>query len=101
MASNFQYGDHFLSPDVFLWQSQNRTKQDGKHGKLIRDHALLGVQVQLFARAEKKRAGGAASPFVYCGPVTFMDWEGEGPITVRWRLDSALPQRFVEELRVP
>ncbi len=100
MASHFQYGDHFLSSDIFQWQSQNRTKQDGKHGMLIRDHVSLGVQVHLFVRAEKKRAGGTASPFVYCGPVTFMDWKGEGPITVQWRLDSALPQRFVEELRI-
>lgn len=101
MASNFQYSDHFLSPDVFQWQSQKRTKQSVKHGKLIRDHEALGVQVHLFVRAEKKRAGRAAAPFVYCGPVTFIDWEGEAPITVRWDLSTPLQARFFTEFGVP
>jgi len=100
MASNFQYGDHFLSPDLFQWQSQNRTKQSGKHGKLIRDHVAQGVQVHLFVRAEKKRAGGVAAPFVYCGPVTFGGWESETPITVQWRLSQPVPDRFRTELLV-
>ncbi|MFO1298854.1 MAG: DUF3427 domain-containing protein [Burkholderiaceae bacterium] len=100
MASQFQYGDHFLAPDLFQWQSQNRTKQSGKHGTLIRDHAALGVAVHLFVRAEKKRAGGAAAPFVYCGPVTFVDWEGEAPVTVRWRLPQPLQARLIAEFNV-
>jgi superfamily II DNA or RNA helicase/diadenosine tetraphosphate (Ap4A) HIT family hydrolase len=100
MASQFQYGDHFLAPDMFQWQSQNRTKQSGKHGTLIRDHATLGVAVHLFVRAEKKRSGGAAAPFVYCGPVTFVEWEGDAPITVRWRLPQPLPARLITEFSV-
>lgn len=97
MASQFQYGDTFLAPDLFQWQSQNRTKQFGKHGTLIHDHVALGVDVHLFVRAEKKLPGGIAAPFVYCGPVTFVDWNGEAPITVRWRLGHALSERLMSE----
>lgn len=100
MGSQFQYGDHFLAPDLFQWQSQNRTKQSGKHGALISGHSTLGASVHLFVRSEKKRSGGAAAPFVYCGPVTFVDWEGEAPITVRWRLPKRLPDRLIAEFNV-
>jgi superfamily II DNA or RNA helicase len=100
MAQQFQYGDRFLAPDLFQWQSQNRTRQDSAHGQLIRDHAARGVAVHLFVRAEKKR-GAMSAPFVYCGPVTFVDWEGDSPITVRWRLQTALPDRLSQEFMAP
>lgn len=101
MTSNFQYGDHFLSSDMFQWQSQNRTKQESKSGTLIREHQAIGARVELFVRAEKKLAGGGAAPFVYCGPVTFVDWEGEKPITVRWRLEQPLTGRLAKEFSAP
>ena len=31
---------------------------------------------------------GKGAPFVYCGPVQFIDWEGDQPITVRWKLSE-------------
>jgi hypothetical protein len=100
MTQNFQYGDRFLAPDLFQWQSQNRTRQDSAHGQLIRDHVARGVAVHLFVRAEKKR-GATSAPFVYCGPVTFVDWHGDAPITVRWKLESALPERLEREFTSP
>jgi hypothetical protein len=100
MAQEFQYGDHFLTPDIFQWQSQNRTRQNSQHGSLIRDHVALGVTVHLFVRQEKKR-GAMAAPFVYCGPVTFSDWSGDSPITVRWKLEPPLPDRIFRELASP
>lgn len=99
MAQEFQYGDRFLAPDLFQWQSQNRTRQQSAHGGLIRDHAALGIEVHLFVRKEKKRGSGAA-PFVYCGPVSFAQWEGDAPITVQWRLGESVPGRLFDELGV-
>jgi superfamily II DNA or RNA helicase/HKD family nuclease/diadenosine tetraphosphate (Ap4A) HIT family hydrolase len=96
MDEQFQYGDRFLSNERFQWQSQNRTRQSDKHGNLIRNHERLGVAVHLFVRAEKRLNGGAA-PFVYCGPVTFLSWSGEQPITVTWKLDRPLPDRLLTE----
>jgi superfamily II DNA or RNA helicase/diadenosine tetraphosphate (Ap4A) HIT family hydrolase len=97
MAQEFQYGDRFLAPDLFQWQSQNRTRQNSATGRLIREHAASGVTVHLFVRREKKR-GSMAAPFVYCGPVTFVEWEGDAPITVHWQLGSTLPERLAQEL---
>jgi hypothetical protein len=90
-GSEFQYRDHFVSRQVFEWQSQNRTTQEGADGRSIRHHQEEGIAVHLFVRKEKKRPGGGAAPFVYCGDVTFERWEGERPITVRWKLPEAVP----------
>ncbi|WP_063934718.1 DUF3427 domain-containing protein [Archangium violaceum] len=101
MAESFQYADHFISPSLFQWQSQNRTTQQGKHGQLLRNHVAEGVSVHLFVRAEKKLRSGNAAPFIYCGPVRFESWKGEEPITVMWRLDEPVPTRLREVLKVP
>ena len=90
MPQEFRYGDRFLSSDLFEWHSQNRTRRESAHGRLIREHVALGVQVHLFVRATKKR-GSAAAAFTYCGPVSLVDCQGDAPMTVHWRLASALP----------
>jgi superfamily II DNA or RNA helicase/diadenosine tetraphosphate (Ap4A) HIT family hydrolase len=101
-ASAFQYRDKFLGPDLFQWQSQNRTRRDSADGQEIREHRQKNVPVHLFVRAQKKRAGqSGAAPFIYCGDVEFVDWEGDAPITVRWRLSEPVPRRLQQELAVP
>jgi hypothetical protein len=101
LHGDFAYRDVFLAPDQLQWQSQNRTRRTDKHGKLIHDHEKLGVEVHLFVRAQKKDAKGAAAPFVYCGQARFESWEGEKPITVKWRLEHLLPDRLFMQFRKP
>ena len=96
-----RYEDHFLGPDRFQWQSQNRTRQDSKDGESIRDHAQLGINVHLFIRPRPKLRNGTAAPFTYCGQVDFVAWERDKPITVTWRLRDRVPERLLDDLRVP
>ena len=42
------------------------------------------------SEAKRNGAGGAA-PFVYCGDVQFLEWHGDRPITVRWKLPTDVP----------
>jgi hypothetical protein len=100
MEEAHQYRDHFLSPDEFEWQSQNRTTQSSADGTAIRDHQARGIDVHLFVRRTKKIRGKAA-PFVYCGLLKFQRWEGEKPITVWWGLEVPVPERLRGELQVP
>jgi len=44
---------------------------------------------------------GRGAPFYYCGPVEFLSWSGDKPITVIWRLSTAVPEPLREELAVP
>lgn len=92
LPDQFRYGDRFLSPERFEWESQNRTRQGDKHGQTIRHHAERGIPVHLFVRREAKR-GSKAAPFIYCGQVDFEEWEGERPIKVLWKLRQPLPAR--------
>jgi hypothetical protein len=38
---------------------------------------------------------------VYYGDVTFVEWHGDRPITVKWQLPEPVPERLRGELRVP
>ena len=98
MAEDHRYKDHFESPDLFAWQSQNRTTQASSHGQLIRNHHEKGAKVHLFVRKTKK-VGQRAAPFVYCGEVDFVSWEGEKPISVSWRLREVLPEKLYQALK--
>ena len=100
LNKDHRYEDHFLTADRFQWQSQNRTKQESKHGRLIRDHAASGDQVHLFVR-KRKVLDGKGAPFVYCGQVEFESWEGNNPISVNWRLRDPVPSAMRKSLDVP
>jgi hypothetical protein len=100
LNKDHRYDDHFLAADRFQWQSQNRTKQESKHGRLIRDHAASGDQVHLFVR-KRKVLDGKGAPFVYCGQVEFESWEGNNPISVNWRLRDPVPSAMRASLDVP
>lgn len=99
LHDDFQYQDRFLNPNQFQWQSQNSTKQNSKTGERISEHKDSGIQVHLFVREAKMR-GSKAAPFVYCGEMDFVSWEGEKPITVQWRLREAVPEHLWQRLGI-
>lgn len=41
--------------------------------------------------------GGSSSN---CGEVQFVDWEGDEPVTIRWRLAQSLPDRLKHSFKV-
>ena len=100
LDEKFKYQDRFLAPDLFQWQSQNRTKQDSPHGKAIRDHVAEGLAVHLFVRRFKRINGGGAAPFLYIGDVGFQSWDGNSPITVKWKLGRPVPSTLWESLGI-
>ena len=93
-ADEHKYKDEFLGLNIFQWQSQNRTTQVSSDGKSIKEHAGQGITFFLFVRPQSKTRDGKAMPFVFCGPVEFVGWDGERPITVHWRLQNAVPERL-------
>lgn len=93
-----RYDDKFLSADRLRWQSQNRTTQTSKHGRIISGE-LPGFDVHLFVRRAKK-VDGKAAPFTYCGDLDFVSWEGAQPITVIWSLRSPVPPQLHEALGI-
>jgi hypothetical protein len=100
MNEDHQYSDHFLSDEEFQWQSQRRTTRRSMHGQMLHDHRAMGLHVHLFVRSTKK-IGQRPNQFTYCGEVDFVSWEGDSPITVRWRLRARVPESLGAILGVP
>ena len=92
MAAGSQYKDSFENSTSFIWQSQDQTKQQSHHGKII-SGTEPGWTIHLFIRKSKLRNGKAA-PFRYAGPVRFASWQGEAPITVHWDLAEPVPRHL-------
>ncbi|MER5174032.1 DUF3427 domain-containing protein [Thioclava kandeliae] len=92
------YENGFLAPDRMRWFSQNRTTQDGRHGRIISGKER--DTVHLFVRRGNK-LNGKVNPFIYCGQPRFLAWEGEKPITVTWQLPEPVPLGLQAELGVP
>jgi len=100
MPAEFQYKDKFLSPTLFQWQSQNRTRQESAQGQKFREPHKYGKTIHLFIRP-KKDENNMTVPFHYCGVPRFIDWKGEQPITVKWELSEAVPEYLCKRLKVP
>ncbi|MCL7466756.1 DUF3427 domain-containing protein [Phaeovulum sp. NW3] len=99
LASGNHYENRFLSPDRMQWQSQTQTRRDSQVGRIL-SGSEAGTRVHLFVRSGKLRNGKAA-PFLYCGRPTFVDWEGERPITIEWKLSEPVPRHLWPSLVVP
>lgn len=95
MPEAHRYADRFVSRDHFSWKSQNRHAQAGKHAQAMRHHAEREIPVHLLVRKQGK-IGSKAAPFVYCGKLDFISWDGEKPITVEWKLREALSETLSE-----
>ena len=100
MQKEHQYDDQFLSPTVFQWVSQNQQSQKMASGQLIKNHEREGIQVHLFVRKKGKKPNSKAMEFTYCGDVSFIDWEGSKPITIRWRLDDPVPDHLQQSFGI-
>ncbi len=100
LPEEFQYKDKFLSPLIFQWQSQNRTRQESKTGQSFCYPDRHGKTIHLFIR-RKKKDGNTIVPFFYCGVPRFISWEGEKPITIKWELEEAVPENLRLDLKVP
>ena len=91
LTAGSHYEDHFLGPDRMQWQSQTQTRRDSQIGRML--SGADKARVHLFVRSGKLRNGKAA-PFLYCGRPEFEGWEGEGPVTVTWRLPVPVPEHL-------
>lgn len=95
------YADFAISSTLFQWESQNTTSEGSPTGRRYIHHGAQGSSVHLFLR-ETKEADGALGtpPYLYAGPMTYVEHEGERPMRIRWHLDHALPADVFHAARV-
>ncbi len=86
------YQDRAITPTLFQWESQSTTSTASPTGQRYVNHRTSGSSVHLFVR-ETRVADGALGvpPYLYAGPMAYVDHTGDRPMRIRWRLTHELP----------
>ena len=93
------YEDYPISPTLFHWESQSRTREDSPTGLRYRDPPG-GWRLLLFARKSKRDERRLTRSFLFLGPVSYVSHECERPMRITWRLESPLPGDWFQEVKV-
>ncbi|WP_250461760.1 DUF3427 domain-containing protein [Microbulbifer litoralis] len=91
------YEDYAISPELFHWQSQNSAGPETAAGRRyieMGDGPDKPWTFQLFVQETKNHA------FRACGPVTFVSYRGEKPMSITWKLTNPLPPSLYEAFSV-
>lgn len=85
------YRDYAISPELFHWESQNRTSTTSSVGRRYVNQRELGTHVLLLVRATKENAWGGTQPYTCVGPASYVSHTGEKPIAITYRLRHPMP----------
>jgi superfamily II DNA or RNA helicase/HKD family nuclease len=92
------YRDYAINRELFHWESQSmQTPQQPRVRRWI-NHQRQGLDILLFVR-NKKTSELGTRPFVFLGPVTYVDDRGERPVAFTWRLPVPMPEELFEVAR--
>lgn len=86
-----RYRDYPLTPDLFHWESQNRTSTASPTG---RRYIEGGSHVVLFVRETTDDEIGTA-PYTCLGVAEHVEHQGERPIAITWRLRRPMPAELL------
>jgi hypothetical protein len=93
-APSTRYRDYPISADLFHWESQNSTTLNSAVGRRYVDGTS---HVLLFTRAARNDEFGGGAPFVCLGTAGAVEYQGERPISLTWRLERPMPQQVVQQ----
>jgi hypothetical protein len=88
------YQDYPMSPTQFHWETQSTTSLRSPTGKRYINHDRDGSRVLLFVRQRRSSDGHRTSPYVFLGPVHYVEHRGDRPIQVTWKLERPMPELF-------
>lgn len=94
------YRDHAVSRDLFHWESQSTQSDRSPTVERYRQHRERGSRVVLAVREAASDARGVAEPFVFLGPVNYVQDSGTRPVSFTWRLETPMPVSLFEVARV-
>ncbi|MFE0155674.1 DUF3427 domain-containing protein [Nonomuraea sp. NPDC059007] len=82
------YHDRAITPTRFQWESQSTLRRTNP---TARRYMSGESTVHLFIREHKRDEGLGAPPYLYAGPMTYMDCDGDRPVRFQWKLEHPLP----------
>jgi superfamily II DNA or RNA helicase/HKD family nuclease len=95
------YQDRAITPDLFQWETQSTTSIASPTGQRYIHHRHRGTTIHLFVRETKEGDGDlGAPPYLYAGPMTYLQHAGDRPIRIHWRLNHPLPADIYHAARV-
>ena len=98
-CKNSDFGT-LVAGDSITVNSTAYTVRTNEAGLDIIEHKERGKDIHLFVRKTNKLQG-KALPFTYCGPLKFLDVNGNKPINVNFELEKPLSEKLRQEfLRV-
>lgn len=90
------YNDYSINEDLFHWQSQSTTNEDGSVGQRYIHHRKRGSKVLLFVREFKTDMAGTA-PYTFLGTCNYVKHNGSRPMNITWKLDKPIPAKFLKK----
>ncbi len=94
------YDDRAITPSLFHWESQSRTRADSGTGRRYRASADSDWRILLFVRHKPDDARGFTSPYLFLGRVRYVSHESEKPMRITWKLDVEMPLDFFSEVKI-
>lgn len=85
------YRDYALSPDLFHWESQNRTSDESPVGRRYLSQRKDGTHVLLFVRESRTNEWRGTQAYTCLGPAMYESHEGSKPIAITYRLRHPMP----------
>ncbi|MCC6873612.1 MAG: DUF3427 domain-containing protein [Sandaracinaceae bacterium] len=94
------YDDYPISPTRFHWESQSATRADSETGRRYREHAQRNWRILLFVRQARTDDRGVTMPFLFLGPVRYVEHESEKPMRITWELERPMPPEWFRQVKV-
>ena len=94
------YDDRAITPSLFHWESQSRTRSDSETGRRYRASAESDWRILLFVRHKPEDDRGFTSPYLFLGRVRYVSHESEKPMRITWKLDTEMPLDFFSDIKI-
>jgi superfamily II DNA or RNA helicase len=95
------YADRAITETLFQWESQSTIRSGSETGQRYIHHVERGSRVHLFLRESKEADGDlGVPPYLYAGPMTYVEHTGDRPMRIVWQLDRPLPADVFHAARV-
>ncbi len=92
------YNDYSINEVLFHWQSQSTTNEASITGKRYINHNDTGNRILFFVREFKQdKILGTASAYTFLGTANYVRHEGSKPMNITWKLDKAIPAKFLKK----
>lgn len=93
------YEDRVISPTLFQWESQSKTRADSETGRRYRAPPPAW-RTLLFVRERAEDERGFTTPYLFLGPVQYVSHEREKPMRIVWSIDRAVPPEFFDAVKI-